>query len=200
MVSCVLPFEYPKSLRDKWMHGQGRCIQGNHTEDTHRGDLEHAFDFKLRPGSKVLASRAGVVAAYCDHFGEGGLRQGLRPRANFVALRHRDGTYTRYVHLMRGGVLVQVGQEVATGEVIALSGNTGYSPTPHLHFDAVKVLPQETSELWIVHPSVLPLPSVAAIFSGPLNREVENFTAAPMIYLSPEALLWCSSSSSSSSS
>ncbi|CAM9209731.1 unnamed protein product, partial [Ectocarpus sp. 8 AP-2014] len=90
-------------------------------------------------------------------------------------------------------------QEVATGEVIALSGNTGYSPTPHLHFDAVKVLPQETSELWIVHPSVLPLPSVAAIFSGPLNREVENFTAAPMIYLSPEALLWCSSSSSSSS-
>ncbi|CBN74647.1 hypothetical protein Esi_0037_0051 [Ectocarpus siliculosus] len=71
-------------------------------------------------------------------------------------------------------------EEVATGEVIALSGNTGYSPTPHLHFDAVKVLPQETSELWIVHPSVLPLPSVAAIFSGPLNREVENFTAAPM--------------------
>lgn len=36
------------------MHGQGRCIQGNHTNDTHRGDLEYAFDFKLRPGTKVM--------------------------------------------------------------------------------------------------------------------------------------------------
>ena len=43
----------PQTWRDKWMNGQGRCIQGNHTEDTHRGDLGYAFDFKLRPGTKV---------------------------------------------------------------------------------------------------------------------------------------------------
>lgn len=51
-----------------------------------------------------------MVAALCDHFDEGGDHESLLPRANFVALRHADGTYTRYVHLMHGGVLVRVGQ------------------------------------------------------------------------------------------
>ena len=38
------------------------------------------------------------------------MKRSLRPRANFVALRHADGTYTRYVHLQRNGVLVQLGE------------------------------------------------------------------------------------------
>lgn len=62
------------------------------------------------PALQVLAARPGVVVAFCDHFGEGGMRPSLRPRANFVALRHGDGTYTRYVHIKRNGVLVQLGQ------------------------------------------------------------------------------------------
>lgn len=44
---------HAQTWRDKWINGQGRCVQGNHTEDTHRGDLGYAFDFKLRPGTKV---------------------------------------------------------------------------------------------------------------------------------------------------
>lgn len=44
---------HTQTWRDKWINGQGRCIQGNHTEDTHKGDLCFAFDFKLRPGTKV---------------------------------------------------------------------------------------------------------------------------------------------------
>ena len=64
---------------------------------------------------QVLAARDGVVAAFCDHFNEGGLRENLLPRANFVALRHLDGTYTRYVHLMHGGVLVRLGQASTKG-------------------------------------------------------------------------------------
>ena len=62
---------------------------------------------------QVLAARDGIVAAFCDHFSEGGLRESLLPRANFVALRHLDSTYTRYVHLMHGGVLVRLGQASA---------------------------------------------------------------------------------------
>eukprot|EP00903_Cladosiphon_okamuranus_P016124 g14880.t1 len=188
-ISCALPFEAPKTWHDKWINGQGHCIQGNHSEDTHKGDLCYAFDFKLRPGTKVLAARPGVVVALCSHFGEGGLKRSLRPRANFVALRHDDGTYTRYVHLLRGGVLVRLGQQVAAGQAIARSGGTGYTSGPHLHFDAVDILPQETSEVWLVHPEVVSLPSVAAIFSGPLHREVDDFVTAPLIYLSPDDLL-----------
>lgn len=64
---------------------------------------------------QVLAARDGVVVAFCDHFTEGAPRESLLPRANFVALRHLDGTYTRYVHLMHGGVLVRLGQASAKG-------------------------------------------------------------------------------------
>lgn len=59
---------------------------------------------------QVLAARDGVVAAVCDHFREGGPKARLLPRANFIALRHADGTYSRYVHIMPSGALVRVGQ------------------------------------------------------------------------------------------
>ena len=51
-----------QSWRDKWINGQGHCIQGNHTDDTHKGDLGYAFDFKLRPGTKVC----GAMALHVD--------------------------------------------------------------------------------------------------------------------------------------
>jgi murein DD-endopeptidase MepM/ murein hydrolase activator NlpD len=43
-----------------------------------------------------------------------------------------------YAHLAAGGVLVRVGEHVEAGQHIGLSGNTGYSTAPHLHF-AVQV-------------------------------------------------------------
>ncbi len=53
---------------------------------------------------------------------------------NYVVIRHDDGTCAQYVHLKKEGALVQVGARVATGTPIALSGHTGNSTQPHLHF------------------------------------------------------------------
>ena len=50
-------------------------------------------------------------------------------------IEHPDGTVAFYAHLMQESVVVGVGQQVARGELIALSGNSGATGgLPHLHF------------------------------------------------------------------
>jgi murein DD-endopeptidase MepM/ murein hydrolase activator NlpD len=50
-----------------------------------------------------------------------------------VIIEHADGYETLYAHL--SNVWVGTGQWVSGGEIIGLSGNTGYSTGPHLHFE-----------------------------------------------------------------
>ncbi|MFB6677002.1 M23 family metallopeptidase, partial [Streptomyces sp. NPDC056390] len=52
---------------------------------------------------------------------------------NAVVIKHGNGTYSQYAHLSR--IDVRIGQTVSTGQHIALSGNTGNSSGPHLHFE-----------------------------------------------------------------
>ncbi len=135
----------------------------------------------------------GVVVATASHFSVGGLRQRLRPRANYIAIHHPSiGLYSRYYHLSKDRVLVNVGDNVDKAQVIGLSGNTGYSSGPHLHFDVVQILPQhisclqysengpqnlvetgistgENSPILLPHYGTwMPIPSIPASFSAPL--------------------------------
>jgi hypothetical protein len=124
-------------------------------------------DWRLPTGTPILASRAGVVAAVAAHFVKGGLDAKFRPRANFVAVQHADGTYARYFHLRHLSVFVKAGDRVGVGQPLGLSGNTGFSSTPHLHFDVVDILPEDTCVFQVVGMGG-PLPAVAAAFSAVL--------------------------------
>ncbi len=95
----------------------------------------YAIDWNMPMGTAVFAAREGLVIEVLDTFSEGGVDERLKLKANRIKIRHPDGTIGSYVHLMRGGARVQVGQRVRRGELIALSGNTGYSTGPHLHFE-----------------------------------------------------------------
>ena len=54
-------------------------------------------------------------------------------KENYVWIQHDDGTLAQYQHLQKDGVLVRPGTRVEAGQLIARSGNTGYSTRPHLH-------------------------------------------------------------------
>lgn len=80
-------------------------------------------DWAVPIGTTVVASNGGTVtvAGWASGYGYA------------VYINHSDGRQTRYGHLSK--VLVKPGQTVAQGERIALSGNTGRSTGPHLHFE-----------------------------------------------------------------
>ncbi len=54
--------------------------------------------------------------------------------ANFVRIDHGNGLVTRYFHLKKDSVAVVVGEQVSAGQQIGLTGSSGISTTPHLHF------------------------------------------------------------------
>jgi murein DD-endopeptidase MepM/ murein hydrolase activator NlpD len=82
------------------------------------------IDFHAASGSSVVAVGSGTVV----EAGWGGAY------GNNIVLRMTDGTYTQYGHLSSIGV--SVGQSVGAGQQIGLSGSTGNSTGPHLHFEA----------------------------------------------------------------
>lgn len=82
------------------------------------------IDFHAASGSSVVSVGAGTVV----EAGWGGAY------GNNIVIKMNDGTYTQYGHL--SSINVSVGQTVMPGQQIGLSGSTGNSSGPHLHFEA----------------------------------------------------------------
>jgi len=114
-------------------------LQGSHGEFSHRGNNEYAVDFNCPVATPVVAARPGVVVALNASAQGSGLTPEFleNSRVNFVLVRHADGTLGEYMHLAPSGVEVKPGQVVERGQELALSGNTGFSSTPHLHFQVM---------------------------------------------------------------
>ena len=87
--------------------------------------LHAGIDLATPCGRPVYAARAGRVS-YSGWLGTSG---------NFIRLTHEDGFTTGYAHLQSGSLYVQLGQTVATGQLIARIGNTGGSTGCHLHLE-----------------------------------------------------------------
>ncbi|MFD8871251.1 MULTISPECIES: M23 family metallopeptidase [Streptomyces] len=101
-------------------------LAGNLWSHNHSGQ-----DFVVPSGTQVRAVHGGVVVK------AGGNGAGDGPAyGNAIVIKHADNTYSQYAHLSQ--VKVWVGQTVTTGQLIGLSGNTGNTTGPHLHFEIRK--------------------------------------------------------------
>ncbi|WP_251020558.1 M23 family metallopeptidase [Streptomyces sp. ISL-98] len=85
-------------------------------------------DFAVPTGTAVEAVHGGTVVKSGPNGAGDGPAYG-----NAIVVKHDNNTYSQYAHLSR--VDVKPGQTVKTGQRIALSGNTGNSSGPHLHFE-----------------------------------------------------------------
>ncbi|MCY0935489.1 M23 family metallopeptidase [Streptomyces sp. H34-S4] len=85
-------------------------------------------DFAVPVGTTVDTVSAGTVVKAGPNGGGDGPAYG-----NAIVIKHANNTYSQYAHLSR--IQVKTGQKVSKGQQIALSGNTGNSSGPHLHFE-----------------------------------------------------------------
>ncbi|KOU22481.1 peptidase [Streptomyces sp. WM6372] len=85
-------------------------------------------DFACPIGTPVKAASAGTIVKAGPGGGGDGPAYG-----NAIVIKHANNTYSQYAHLSK--IKVRIGQKVSKGSQIALSGNTGNSSGPHLHFE-----------------------------------------------------------------
>lgn len=122
--SAVPPrFETGLSVPRHWpLDDPGYVTRGQVGTGT-RDEAHPGIDIAVPLGSVVRASGGGTVE-----------QAGSDPEyGNFVLLQHPEGYESMYGHLSR--LTVAIGQTVAPGETIGLSGNSGRSSAPHLHFE-----------------------------------------------------------------
>ncbi|HKQ40019.1 MAG TPA: M23 family metallopeptidase [Verrucomicrobiae bacterium] len=115
-----------------------KVTQGYNGSYSHTGPEQYAIDWKMSPGTPVHAARDGVVVKIKDDSDKGGPDRKFENAANYILIRHADGSIGNYAHLSKAGAKVLLGQKVKAGDLIGLSGNSGFSTGPHLHFAVFK--------------------------------------------------------------
>ncbi len=109
-----------------------KLVQGYFSHFTHKNRI--ALDFKMKRGTEIFAARNGIVMSVKEDGNKGGLNKKYRPDGNLIVIQHADASRAGYWHLQQNGALVNLGDTVLQGQLIGLSGNTGYTLFPHLHF------------------------------------------------------------------
>ena len=107
------------------------------------GEITSTFGYRNAPTAGASSNHKGIDIAVASNSdiaaADGGKVSSVGYNSGYgyyVKINHGNGRYTMYAHL--NGYYVQKGQAVSKGDVIALSGSTGVSTGPHLHFEVIE--------------------------------------------------------------
>ncbi len=151
-------------LRFKWLSyfpiylpflGKWTVSQAENGAYTHQGDWQYAWDFIMCDqnqlqyqgqgnyvqdyycyGKPVVAPSDGIVVEVIDNVEDNTVGDAnlLQNWGNSIVIKHLEYLYSQVSHLKKGSIKVQKGDIVKKGDTLALCGNSGRSPYPHLHF------------------------------------------------------------------
>ena len=125
------PYVYSLPYRGTFPVLQGPFGRFSHAKGS---SDEEAIDWAMPEGTEICAARPGTVVAIKQDSDRGGPGPQFYNDDNYVLIKHEDGTVAEYAHLKLNGVVARLGDKVSAGDKIGLSGNTGQSTQPHLHF------------------------------------------------------------------
>lgn len=118
-----------------------KIIQGYNGGFSHNNEYNRfAIDFNLKVNDTICSADDGIIVGIIQDYKFGGNTQIWRDndRSNFITIYHpHSGLYKQYSHLIHSGSFVKIGEEVKKGQPIGLSGMTGFTDTPHLHFNVL---------------------------------------------------------------
>jgi hypothetical protein len=127
------PYVLPFAVGETYRTGLTNCSESFHGPGQ---PDQYAFDFDMPVGTPFVAARAGTVTAIDeDEPSEGG------GAGNYVLIDHGDGTFAYYLHSPTEGIDVEVGDEVAQGQRLGVTGRSGLAGYSHLHFIVVEGSP-----------------------------------------------------------
>jgi hypothetical protein len=122
-----------------WPPGKSYVLNNSYCIPTGGHREQQAYDFLIPVGDTLVAARAGIVRQVKETSPDDG--QGTDH--NHIMIEHTDGTTGWYAHLKQDGVLVEVGEQVEAGQIVALAGHSGTPDVVHLHFGVYATYPPE---------------------------------------------------------
>jgi len=138
-------------------------VQGPNGVLGHQGI--NAVDIRMGYNTDVFAMRAGIVVQIVDTLNTVIKENTCTVKTNMLLVYHDDGTFAKYSHFKKNGIVVELGDRVEEDQLVGYSGNVNYGIEPHMHFEVLKGLVGKTESI----------PIAFLVDYGFLVKELENW-------------------------
>lgn len=120
-------------MNDLVVYNSANRITQHYGNNDHKGvDIGYSSD---ENHNAIYSNCSGTVVEIVDGIDNDPSATGTASWGNYVLIRHSNGYYSRYAHLLKNTIVVSVNQTVSNTQYLGMMGNSGHSFGRHLHFE-----------------------------------------------------------------